>query len=502
MKSDKSFDPAGLLKKFAGTIDSQNLLHDGETVLIGVSGGPDSMCLLDLFQKLSITRGYRIEAAHVNHMIRGEDAEADRDFVAGYCREHKIVFHTRTCDVPQLAKEQGTGLEETARTVRYQYFEELTGERGIKIAVAHHRRDQIETILLNLIRGSGIDGLAGMDYCTGRVIRPMLDFTKDEIDRYLAFYSIPFCVDQTNSELCADRNRIRLKLLPIFQKYFNRDIENSILKTSRLCRQDAACLEKIARDAYNANLVRIILPGNTEEAVPLIPCDYIKTLDPAISSRVVRCLYEEVKGDRLHFSLIQTEAVLKLAQKGKDGSETDLSGGLCARVENGNLRVLRKKERDLDKRIQYGLREIRKSVEVSLEIPSERYVEEINSTISTKFVEKPEDLVYNAMSWCFPFPRVRNAVWRYRREGDWIRPNTGSGTKTLKKFLTDRKIPADEKDRIFFLADGQEVLWIPGMAGTTAKMPAVSIRNQNGSNSGTETESIMDTVCIQVRVRS
>lgn len=465
----KSFDPNAFIEKVKQTIDSNRLLEHGDAVLAGVSGGPDSMCLLHVLLALSLERSYVVEVAHVNHSLRGASSVADQEFVESRCKEWGVPVHTTTVDVSAYAKYHSMGTEEAARYLRYEYFQECTKGRGMKVAVAHHQQDQVETVLLNLIRGCGLDGMRGMEYGSGTVIRPLLDCSKEEIEAYLSFYRIPYCIDNTNQESFVNRNRVRLELLPFFQRIFGHNVSPSILKTSRLCLRDAAYLDGVAKQAYLA-----ILDNGA------LPCDALDGLNPAISSRVIRCLYEAVKGDKKNLTLPQTEAMLRIAAKKREGASVHLPGGLRAVIIHRNLHILEQAVYNTAALNRAAEKETRNSVLIPLVIPAMRAEEEIKMNICTKLIENPDEVDYNAMAWCFPYEKAKGCVWRYRKEGDWIRPNRNSGKKTLKRFFIDGKVPSDHRDRLLLLAKGSEVLWIPDMQGHHPERPSAQKSNPGG----------------------
>ena len=450
----KQFNQNILIGKVLDTIDKYHLISPGDKVLVGVSGGSDSMCLLDVFIKISSRRGYIVEVAHVNHSLRGASSITDQEFVASYCKNNNINFHTRTFDVREFAKNKGIGIEEAARIIRYGYFKEIANGQNVKIAVAHHQQDQVETVLLNLIRGCGPDGMTGMEYIFGDIIRPLLDCKKNEIDEYIEFNKIDYCTDNTNQELCADRNRVRLELLPFLQKQFGRDVSSSILKTRTLCLNDSLFLEKESKRLY-LSIVKNIGSKNT------IPCDSLQKLDISMESRIIRHLFESVKGDKRNLSFIQTDSILLLVKKAVETSAVHLSDGLCACIYNKELHIVEQENWNSLLKEKIADNDKRKSLMIPLEIPTQKYENEINYLICSNFVENPQEVVYNTMARLFPYEIVNGSVWRYRREGDWIKPNSKSGSKTIKKLMIDNKIPSDKRNELVFLAKGSEILWIP-----------------------------------------
>ena len=491
----KSSNQDSFIEKVKKTIDSNHLLDDSKDVLIGVSGGPDSMCLLHVFLNLAAQRGYRLEIAHVDHALRGESSRSDQDFVAQYCERNRLVFHTATIDVRQFAREHSLGIEEAARIVRYRFFEECAAGRNMRIAVAHHQQDQVETILLNLIRGCGLDGLKGMDHVSGDIIRPFLDCRKEEIDAYLSAHEIPYCIDLTNEEACADRNRVRLELLPAFQRLFGRNVSLSVIKTQNLCLQDADYLDEQSLKHFLA-----LASGDS------LPCGALCELHPAMMSRVIRNLYEKAKGDKKNLSFKQTESILRIAKKKRNGTSVDLSDGYCAVISEDRLFIRKQEEIHEGQRLKAEVKDRNTRISIPLVIPAKRCEPVIGATITTRFIENPEKILvenpgevdYNAMTWYFPYETAKGSVWRFRKEGDWIRPNRSSGRKTLQKYLIDRKVPADRRDRLLLLAKGSEILWIPEIITRHRRKPLFTKQDMLSPVTG----ECMEFISVEVEYRS
>jgi tRNA(Ile)-lysidine synthase len=297
-----------------------------------------------------------------------------------------------------------------------------------------------------------------MDYLSGNIIRPFLDCKKEEIESYLSTNEIPYCIDSTNKETCADRNRVRLELLPSFQRLFGRNVSGSIIKTRDLCLQDA--------DYLDGESSKLFLSLASEDS---LPCGALCGLHPAMMSRVIRDLYENVKGDKNNLSLKQTESIIRITKKNRNGTSVDLSDGYCAVISKNRLFIKKQDAIHESLRLKAEAKDAAASICIPLVIPARRYEKEIGISVTTKFiddpqkilVENPDEVDYNAMTWYFPYENVKGCVWRFRKEGDWIRPNRNSGKKTLRKYLIDRKIPADGRDRLLLLAKGSEILWIP-----------------------------------------
>lgn len=457
---------AALTGKVKNTILSRSLILPGDIVIAGVSGGADSMCMLRILLDLSPCMGFSIEVCHMNHSLRGKDSEDDLEFVRHFCASLGIRFRSRTADVAAFAASSGRGTEEAARILRYQFFNECADGRNVRIAVAHHNQDQFETVLLNLIRGSGTAGLAGMKYSSGNLIRPMLDCSPEDIAGYIAECGVEFRTDRSNFEPFTERNRIRLELLPVFKEHFDRNIVDSVVKSAGLCRID--------NDFIHLTAERIFHNAITDNG---LPCDVIAQAHPAVASRLIRMLLERTKGDCRNLSLRQTEAIVGFAGKYPNSGRIDISDGLCAAAANGFIKVAtRGQGTDMNKDRKSGLYS---SAAFPAKIPCEEVYEALNCEIIIKtqeeadnLIENITDIVYNTMTWVLPKEHVQGAVWRHRRPGDRFRPNSGSGGKSVKKYLNESGIPPEDRDRLVFLARGSEVLVILEIAA--AFIPDVS----------------------------
>lgn len=235
MKPDYSYKVKAKVKKY---IEKNEMLGHGDFVIVGLSGGADSVCLFLLLIKLQEELGFSIRAVHINHCIRGNSANRDEQFSKSLCEKYKVPFKSYSIDVPAIAKEKGLTLEEAGRNVRYscfnQYASELleagdgiSFESKVKIAVAHHMNDQAETVIFNIVRGSGLKGISGMNPVSDRnIIRPLLCLTKSEIIDYLSFVKQEYCTDETNLNNDYTRNSIRNVVIPELEKIQPRTSEH------------------------------------------------------------------------------------------------------------------------------------------------------------------------------------------------------------------------------------------------------------------------------------
>ncbi len=225
-----------ILKEVLEIIESNNLIQDGDKIICGVSGGPDSMCLLDILRTLKEKRliDFNIIIAHINHMIR-EEAEADENFVREYAKKYNIPFYSKKINVIQISKEKKIGTEEAGRNVRYEYFAEVMQKTGgTKIATAHTKCDNAETVLMNIIRGAGLTGLCGIQAKRDEIfIRPLINIKRNEIEKYCEENNLNPRIDITNKETIYTRNKVRNILIPLLEKEFSPNIIETLDRLSR-----------------------------------------------------------------------------------------------------------------------------------------------------------------------------------------------------------------------------------------------------------------------------
>lgn len=297
-----------LEKKVLNTIQKYELIKYGDNIVVGVSGGPDSMTLLNVLCSLKETLQIHLFVAHINHQIRKE-AKQDEEYVKDFCAAHQIPFFVLEKDVVQLAKEQKIGTEEAGRKVRYDFFEEICKKvNASKIATAHTANDQAETILMNLMRGSGTNGLKGMEVKRGKYIRPLLEITRQEIEQYCQKQQLNPRIDQTNQENVYTRNRIRNELIPYIEKNFNPSIVISLNRLSEIVKEQEEYMEKVVEKAY----LEIMLEQNEEQIV--LDLKKFTSLEIVIKKRILLYTITKLFGTSQGIEKIHIEDMIKLCE--------------------------------------------------------------------------------------------------------------------------------------------------------------------------------------------
>ncbi len=298
---------------------------NGGTIICAVSGGRDSMCLLHYLYELSKTRPFVVVAAHYNHQMRSV-ADSDEAFVADFCQERNIPFFAERGDVYAIADKTGIGVEETGRCLRYTFLEELAQRIGAdKIATAHHAGDQAETVLLNLLRGTGPEGLAGIPPVRGSLIRPLLQTSRQEIEAYLEEHHIGHVEDQTNEDVSYARNRLRLQIWPELEK-INPAVRDNIVRAADIVRRENVYLDQLAQQYLS-------------ESGAEIPCQVLLQAPSVLRPRILRQMIDRSGLGRKDISATHLAGMEELVHH---SGELSLPDGGVACCDGMKLEILRK----------------------------------------------------------------------------------------------------------------------------------------------------------------
>jgi len=454
-----------------------------KAVIVGVSGGADSMCLLDILFSLSeISKEEytgrlfpELIAVHINHGLRGKAADHDEEVVEKYCQERNIPFFVKRIDIASFAKDKKISIEQAGRSVRYAFFEETAktcfpGTDAVFTAVAHHREDQAETILMNLFRGTGPDGLCGMKPRNSNIIRPILFASKEDILSYVESKKIVFAWDQTNFDNTYTRNRWRNQILPLIADVSHKDPILPLLAFSELAGADKEYFDEKVFEIYEKNAY---CGGSGTFGMP---CEVIRMEHRAIASRLIRFLYTRRFSSGTDLTAAHVSAILSLAAEGSGGHSISLAHHRIAYIAEGMLffdepsDLVREDARSWNMKTGCILLSREENDGQPLLVFEDIVPDQVVSISKTYFdvevflVENPEQVVYNSRTWYCPAKALGGAVIRTRRQGDWFSRADSTGGKPLRRFLTDRKIPGFVRDRMLLVAHESQVLWIPGIA--------------------------------------
>ena len=335
------------LKKVYEYIQKNKLIKESEHIIVGLSGGADSVCLLHILHSLSNRLKIKLTAIHINHMLRGQEAKRDENFAINFCKELGIEIITKRIDVLIIAKEEKISEEEAGRNARYSTFYEYKKILGAdKIATAHNKNDNAETVIMNIIRGSGLSGLKGIDAKRNDIIRPILDLERKEIVNYCNACNLGFVTDSTNRETKYTRNKIRLKLIKEIDDMFNVNITRKINQMSMLVREDNDYIEGMASEAFLRSR------EDEKDKEICLNIEKLKMFHNAIRKRVLRKAIGQIKNDINSIENKHIESICNLLEGEKTGQEVELPKKIRAYRDYNILRIYQKEE------IKYKLTDI------------------------------------------------------------------------------------------------------------------------------------------------
>ena len=481
-------------QKVLSFMKKNHMTDRGDSVLAAVSGGADSVCLLLLLHEMAAELGIKVFAFHMNHGIRGAEADRDERFVMELCERLNIPLTVAHEKVEEYAAERGLSGEEAGRILRYHHLGETAEKyQCAKIAVAHHEDDDAETVLLNLFRGSGLAGLSGIRPVRENIIRPLLCVSRKEIEEYLNEQELSWCEDSTNKENDYTRNKIRNELLPWVTENINSRAAEHILAVSEFAAQADAYFEmeaerileescskrreegkqpnsKNAGEAYGKESgtgQSSKVAENEMKMCTKINTDIFDTQPEILRTYIVRRMILNAAGKAKDITERHIHSVMDLSGPG-GGHTADLPYGLKAVRGYDTLEiVLRKEGRNSSQMPDLNSKLERKAVSRK-EIRTEMGMDEIPDLDGTHIRlhtiprEKELEIPKNQYTIWFDYDKINVGLSiRYRKNGDYL-TLSGGGKKKLRRYMIDEKIPENERDRIPVLADGDHVLWVVG----------------------------------------
>ncbi len=415
-------------KKINEYIKKYNMLNRGDGVVLGLSGGPDSVCLFFVLLALKEEYELKVKALHVNHMIRGADADEDQAYVEQLCREYDVELEVLKLDIPAMAKDSGRSTEEEARIARYDAFEKMAKEMektGIKckIAVAHNADDNAETVLFHMARGTGLDGMCGIAPTRGNIIRPLLEVPKAEILDFLNENQVPYCIDGTNAEVDYDRNRIRHNIMPELTKINDKALEHITDMTSRL----SEIADYISLEARG--LLQMAKEGDNK-----LRKRTISTAPRVIASQALKEYLSGFMPYQKDVAAVHIDSILDLLNE--DGErQIQLPYKKTLIISYEDIYVIEQEEEA--KKATFNYREF--DFEEGMQYPTETYTK-----------------------W-FDCDRIMaNVVIRTRTEGDYLCIDSDGNRKSIQDYFVDEKIPRHLRDEVPLVCDGSHVMWVVG----------------------------------------
>ncbi len=464
--------------KILNFIQKNRMLPEGSKVVVGFSGGADSTALLSVLSDLKGLLKISLYAIHINHGIRGE-AEEDEEFCRKFCEERGIAFKSVKRNIPEMAKTQGLTEEEAGRIARYEAFADYLSEVGADlIAVAHHRNDVAETVLLNLTRGSGLKGMGGIRPVRDNVIRPLLAVTREEIEEYLRARDISFCTDKTNLENEHTRNYLRNEIIPALTENVNKRTVEHIAAAAASFDRAEEFVRSFAESSFTQK-------AHLEEGKVSIPVDAILSEKEIIRETIVLLAFEALVPGRKDIGAVHVDAVLSLLKDSNGEASADLPYGLKAIRCYNTLEIgfFEHRKNEFEVMTPY----LAEGKETLVMIPGLG-----RAKMSVFPYDKDKQVPTETYTKWLDYGRIKEALFRTRRPGDEIAIDQGGGIckKSLNKFMTDVKIPKGRRDELYILADGSEVLWVPGyhinagykVSETTGTILEINIINGGISN--------------------
>lgn len=439
-----------MVTKVLAYMEKYRMLDRHGTIVAGISGGADSVCLLFVLLQIRKQIPFRIVAVHVNHGIRRE-AVQDAAYVEELCRREKIPFYLVEENVASYAKEHGISLEEAGRIVRYDAFRRILSKEagsGGRIAVAHNSNDRAETMLFHLFRGTGLTGASGIHPVNGEIIRPLLCVSREEIEDWLFQQGITYCTDVTNEQDDYTRNRIRHHILPYAEEYVSAEAVANMNRTA----DQLLSAEEYIRSQVQAAMERCVEITDFCEVRVNLP-EFRKENTYLKGWIVLSCL-RQIQASR-DVGAVHIENLCSFFEKAGNG-EFHLPNGIvvCKSYEKGI--IIRKGKTDREPPKQYPEYEISK--EGRWELPGIGMVE---TTVFS--YEKTQNIPQKTYTKWFDCDKItRSIVFRIRKRGDYLTINRALGHKSLQDYFVNEKIPRQERERFYVLAEDSHIIWVPG----------------------------------------
>jgi tRNA(Ile)-lysidine synthase len=444
------------------------MIENGETVLVAVSGGADSLALLYGLHALRAQLNCRFHVAHLNHSLR-PDADAD----AGFVRQHAAVLDlpctVQRAEVPRLVKQWKLSVEAAGRRARYQFYEGVCTEVGAtKVALGHHQDDTAETVLMNLIRGSGATGLTGIAPVRDiKVIRPLVGFTRQQIETFLTSISVPPRHDSTNTDIRYLRNRIRHELIPMLENDYNPNIRIGLNRTADVLGTESEYLDTIAQAA----LETCRIPDTDKTVVPngiVLDRTKFREYHIALQRRMLRQGVSVILGDINDLYFVHCEAMLNLIEGDAPNTESALPNGLRFRRAYQHLIFERSENAEFSSspvETESFTYPLTVSGKTSIKALKAEIIAEVGNIQPHESLALPDgkfEAIFDYEKLKEAFRETLPLTVRNRRRGDRFQPYGMRGTKKIKDFLIDAKVPRSERDSIPLLLCGDEILWVIG----------------------------------------
>jgi len=430
-----------MIDKVLDTVKRYNMIETNDNIVLGLSGGADSVCLLYVLLELREKFNLNIIATHINHGLREDEAKRDEDFIKNLCLRLNVQVKVFNYPVAKEAKEKKLTIEEAGRLIRYSVFEKVLKEEGRgKIAVAHNYNDQAETVIMNFFRGSGLKGLSGIPPVRGEIIRPLINTPRSKIEEFCKNNNINFVIDSSNNSLNYTRNKIRLPLLSYIMKEFNPSIIDTLSRSAEIFSTEDDYINIQANAAYEKCV-------SMNDDIKVIDLQEFSLNHEALQRRIVRKIFFSFAGTLNNFSNKHINMVMSMAS-GNTGKSINLPY---------NLKI----EKSYEKLFISKVGNIHQDYLYKVELGSFFYVNVLNAYIScTQEKVLLKKGFTNTFTKVFNYDKIsQGMILRNRKPSDKIYIKS-VGHKKVKNYFIDKKIARNERDIIPLLMDNENVMWI------------------------------------------
>jgi len=436
-----------LSEKVLDFIKENLMFNNGDKVIVAFSGGPDSTCLLYILNKLKEELGITLVGAHINHCLRGDESDKDEEYAKKVCESLDMGFYSIRVDIHRVSKEKNISCEVAGREVRYEFFEELMVKlNASKVALAHNANDQAETILMRIMRGTGIEGMIGIKPVRDKIyVRPILHLSRKEIEKYCYVNGISPRIDKSNLENIFARNKVRLELIPYIEENFNEDIIKTLNRLSDIVKKDNDYLEDISAKEFKKYC-------EIDERKVIINKKAFMVHD-AILSRIIRGALLVVNNNLYNFEKIHISSIIGL-QKHHTGKTIMLPQNIIVENCYGNMHIYIGAKSSKVNNNQYPL-----------SINEKNFINDLDKVVDINIIQRSQFIEDKGNDYIkyFDFDKIEKPITvRYRKEGDTFMPLGMKGNKKIKDLLMDLKVPKNIRNEIPLICFGDDIGWVVG----------------------------------------
>lgn len=455
-----------LINTVKNTLIRHSMVRHGDAILVALSGGADSIALVHILLNLSPEFDLRLGIAHLNHSMRAAESDRDADFVKSTADKLNLPCFIKKVDVNHYATHHKLSIEEAGRILRHQFLNETAREHGFnKIALGHHKNDMAETVLLNILRGTGPQGISGIPPVRGLLIRPLINISRSDIENYLSCENISHITDSSNMDPQFLRNRIRHGLIPLLVSEFNPEIVETLNHTAEIIRDEQRWIDSLT-DCYVEN---VKLPGDRSKTILSIP--ELKKLPLGAIRRIIRKVISETKGNLQGVGFKHMDAVLEIILSKKPKNQVDVPGMVRIKREHDGLEFVRRRNRGKIKGLRNSYETGLSPFEYRIDRPQTVYIKEIDQSIQLAemsaqqvlWLKKTRGYTITCQEAYMDMASISYPLMvRSFRPGDRFTPMGLSGSQKVKKFFINHKVPFPVRKNIPILECAGKIIWVGG----------------------------------------